>query len=188
MGFCAVGKYHNIEVEDEATLYVRYENGATGTFVTSTGEYPGTNRLEIVGDGGQLVLEKGQLCYTRLLTPEREACFGSREGMPAIPCEESVYTPDSAETAHAGILQNFSDAIRFGTPLLAPGYEGISELTLSNAAYLSAWEGNRWVQLPLDSERFDALLRQRCTASAYRDGVQPETMPEGYSSRWQVNW
>ena len=187
-GFCNVGKYHNIEVEDEAMLYVRYENGATGTFITSTGEYPGTNRLEIVGDCGQLVLEKGQLQYTRLSASEREVCFSSSEGMPAIPCEREIYVPDGAETAHAGILQNFADAIRTGAPLLAPGQEGIAELTLSNAAYLSAWEGNRWVELPFDSAHFDELLRQRCAASLYRDTQTPEAMPEGYSTRWQVNW
>ena len=188
MGFCSVGKYHNIEVEDEAVLHVRYENGAIGTFITSTGEYPGVNRLEIVGDGGLLVLEKGRLCYTRLCTSEREVCFDSPEGMPSIPCEETVYTPDGAETAHAGILQNFANAIRFGEPLLAPGYEGVAELSLSNAAYLSAWEDNRWVELPFDDAHFDELLRQRRAASRYRTAENPESLSEGYNARWQVNW
>ena len=65
---CREARYHSIEVEDEALLHVRYANGATGTFLTSTGEYPGTNRLEIAGSGGQIVVEGNTLHLTRLET------------------------------------------------------------------------------------------------------------------------
>ncbi|MBQ4131766.1 MAG: Gfo/Idh/MocA family oxidoreductase, partial [Clostridia bacterium] len=58
---CDVGKWHNIEVEDDATIIGYYKNGATATFITSTGEYPGTNRLEISGSKGKMVLEKGTI-------------------------------------------------------------------------------------------------------------------------------
>src|SRR5437867_1832706 len=56
-----LGKYHPIEVEDEVTAFLEYPNGATGVFVATTGEAPGTNRLEIVGEKGKLVLEQGTL-------------------------------------------------------------------------------------------------------------------------------
>ncbi len=56
--------------------------------------------------------------------------------------------PTEPETAHRGILQNFSDAILHGAPLIAPGEEGIRELALSNAAYLSSWT-DTWAELPL---------------------------------------
>lgn len=187
--FCAEGKYHNIEVEDDATIYAEYENGASAVFITSTGEYPGTNRLEISGDRGKLVLENGTLHFSQLTVPEREACFTETAGFPHWETKEEIYTPDSNGPAHCGILQNFTDAIRNGTPLIAPGVEGIRELTLSNAAYLSAWT-NDWVTLPIDEAAFDAQLQARAVHSATKHaGTQKEKDPSGaYSERWSVRW
>ena len=71
-GICSFGKFHNIEVEDEVTAYVEYENGATGVFVTSTGITPETNRLEIVGDKGKVVVEDNNIVFHRLRIPERQ--------------------------------------------------------------------------------------------------------------------
>src|SRR5690625_7950076 len=70
--FMSFGKYRNIEVEDDVTAYVEYENGSTGLFVTSIGEAPGTNRLEISGDKGKIVVEDGKLTFWRLRTPESQ--------------------------------------------------------------------------------------------------------------------
>ena len=186
--FCDVAKYHDIEVEDDATLFVRYANGATGAFITTTGEYPGTNRLEIAGDLGKLVLENGVLKWWKLQSPEKEVRFGSAENFAKIPMEVEEITADEPETAHAGILQNFANAILKGEPLISPGEDGICELTLSNAAYLSQWSGNREIVLPLDEAAFDRELAKRAEQSKYcvRDNV---AHPDGrYSERWQVKW
>ena len=187
--FCTNGKYHNIEVEDDATIYAEYKNGATAVFITSTGEYPGTNRLEISGDRGKLVLENGKLHFWKLETPEREACFTEKAGFPHWPMTEEVYEPNDNGPAHRGILQNFSDAIRLGTPLLAPGAEGIRELSISNAAYLSAWT-NDWVSLPVDDAAFDAQLNARIAGSkGERVAPADSEKPTGtYSERWSVRW
>ena len=159
--FCDVAKYHRIEVEDDVTIFTRYADGAVGTFITSTGEYPGTNRLEITGDRGKLVLENGMLKRWQLAVPERTFCFSATENTPDTAVTYEEIRPDRPETAHAGILQNFTDAVLHGTPLLAPGPDGIHELTLSNAAYLSQWTGNRPVSLPFDTALFDRLLRKK---------------------------
>lgn len=188
MAFCPVGKYHDIEVEDEATLLVEYANGATGCFITSTGEFPGTNRLEIIGDRGQLVLEKGVLKYWQLNENEREFCYSCTAGFAEIPHTYTEYTPDRPETAHQGILQNFANAILHGEPLLANGTDGIFELTLSNAAYLSAWNDNQWIDLPFDTAEFDRLLQERAAASAFRELATPEAAQDSYRVRWSVNW
>ncbi len=180
---CTVAKYHHIEVEDDAMLFATYENGATATFITTTGEYPGTNRLEIVGDKGKLVLEDNKLRWWKLGYSEREACVSGE--LPPIVYEEIV--PDAPETAHNGILRNFTAAILDGEELLAPGYEAINELTLSNAAYLSAWTGER-VTLPLDTARFDALLKERVERSAYRSDKVTTEADGVYKDRWNVNW
>ncbi len=188
MAFCPVGKYHNIEVEDEATLLVAYENGATGSFITSTGEFPGTNRLEIVGTKGQIVLEKGVLKHWQLQTDERDFCFSCTAGFAEIPHTYVEYTPDRPETAHRGILQNFANAILHGEPLLANGTDGIFELTLSNAAYLSAWNYNQWVDLPFDDAAFDRQLQERAAHSSFAREATPEAAQDTYRVRWSVNW
>lgn len=187
--FCDVAKYHRIEVEDEVTLFARYANGATGTFIVSTGEFPGTNRLEIVGDKGKLVLENGLMKWWKLSVSEKEMRFSSKEDAPHIPMEYVEFCPAEKETAHAGILQNFTNAVLFDEPLLAPGYDGIYELSISNAAYLSAWTGNVPVQLPFDDDLYDHLLQERAAASSYHvKETESDKRTGDYSHRWQVQW
>ena len=148
VGFCDVAKYHEIEVEDDATIYARYANGAVGTFITTTGEYPGTNRLEIAGERGKLVLEEGVLKWWKLREGERDVRFASESNSPAIPMDYQEIRPDAPETAHAGILQNFTNAILNGETLISPGADGLNQLELTNAAFVSEWVGNREIELP----------------------------------------
>ena len=187
---CDLARYHDIEVEDDATLFVRYPNGATGLFITSTGEYPGTNRLEISGTRGKLVLEEGKLKSWLLREDEAQVRFTSEVSFAKIPYDYAEWIPDTEPTAHAGILQNFTDAIRKGTPLLSPAEDGLNELMLSNAAYLSSWEGGKTVYLPLDEARFDELLAQRQATSRLRDGAGKKAaqITGEYSNRWKTNW
>ena len=188
--FCDTARFHRIAVEDDATIITRYANGAVGTFITSTGEYPGTNRLEIAGDGGKLVLEEGVLKYWRLAHSERTICFSSDESFPQI---ETAYTEihqDKPESGHAGILQNFANAALHGETLISPGTDGINELTLSNAAYLSEWMGNCCINLPLDETAFDTLLAQKAAEEQKKssDDKSTDSGQAGYASRWQVRW
>ena len=186
--FCDTAKYHRIEVEDDATLFVRYANGATGAFITTTGEYPGTNRLEIAGELGKLVLENGVMKWWKLARPEPEVRFGSDENWMEIPMEVVEITPDEPETAHPGILQNFANAILHGEALISPGEDGLNELTLSNAAYLSQWTGNACVPIPFDEAAFDRELAERASTSKYRAQGSAANPDGRYSARWQVKW
>jgi len=162
--FMAFGKYHDIEVEDDVTAYMEYENGATGVFITSTADSPGTNRFEILGDKGKIVIEEGQLKYWRLPVSERQfnreytGGFGEPENWK---CEIPI---TGIETAHKGIMTNWVAAIQKGSPLLAPGIEGIKGLTLSNAMHLSAWTDD-WVELPMNEELFYEKLQERIKTS-----------------------
>lgn len=184
---CDVARYHRIEVEDDATLFTRYANGATGVFITSTGENPGANRLEIAGTRGRIVLENGVLKWWKLQEDEAEVRFACQSSFVTIPCEYEEILPTEEETAHPGILRNFSRAIRLGEELLSPGADGLKELEISNAAYLSAWAGKE-IALPMDTAAFDAELDKRAAASVYKDGAR-QAAPDGkYSIRWQVNW
>ena len=64
--FCHNGKWHDIEVEDDVTAYLEFPNGATGVFVTTTADAPGTNRLEVTLEKGKLVAEKDELKFYEL--------------------------------------------------------------------------------------------------------------------------
>ncbi|MEK3731232.1 MULTISPECIES: Gfo/Idh/MocA family protein [Paenibacillus] len=169
--FCAFGKYRNIEVEDDVTAYVEYENGATGVFITTTGEAPGTNRYEVNGDRGKIVIEDGKLTFWRLRVPEPEFNQTYKGGFGEPECWKCDVPVDPHHPQHNGILQNFTDAILKGTPLIAPGEEGIHGLTLSNAMHLSTWTDN-WVELPLDEELYHSMLQERAANSVKRKPVQ----------------
>lgn len=186
--FCDVAKYHNIEVEDDATIFTRYKNGATGVFMISTGEYPGTNRLEISGDLGKIVLENGVLKRYKLKEPISEVIANSNQGFAQIGYGYEEIRQERPETSHKGILQNFANAVLFGEELIAPGTDGINELTLSNAAYLSEWQGNSKISLPFDSELFDNLLAEKAKQSKRRVADSEKSGNTSYLPRWQVRW
>ena len=187
---CDTAHYHHVEVEDDATLLTRYANGATGCFITSTGEYPGTNRLEISGSKGKIVLEDGKLKSWLLKEDEEVVRFASEKSSPEIPLDYAEWTPESAPSAHAGILRNFANAILLGEPLLSPAEDGLNELTLSNAAYLSAWQGSIPVFLPMDEEKFNRLLdeHQATSCGSHRTSSKAREISGNYSDRWQVKW
>ncbi len=185
--FVNFGKYHDISVEDEATIYAEYENGAVGTFITTTGEAPGTNRLEISGDRGKLVLEHGKLTFTRLPIPEREYCYTSEFGSYKPEATVEEYTFDAPD-GHPIVLENFARAVLYGEELLAPGYDGICSLSISNAALLSAWTDS-WADIPVDTARFDALLAEHCKNEKPRtEYTESAENTENLAKRWQVQW
>lgn len=184
--FCDVAKYHNIEVEDDATIFTRYKNGATGVFMTSTGEYPGTNRLEISGDLGKIVLEGGILKWYKLKEPIRQIIAESHKDFAEFDYEE--IKQDKPETSHKGILQNFTNAILSGEELISPGTDGINELTLSNAAYLSQWQCNSEITLPFDSELYDGLLAEKAKQSKFHVADSEKSGNTSYLPKWQVRW
>ena len=164
------GKWHDIEVEDDVTAYVEYANGATGVFITSTGDAPGTNRLEVTMDGGKLVCDGSTLKMYKLSQDINEfsATYKGGFGMPDV-TEIEVET-DGENPQHPGVLRAFAAHILRGEPLTAEGYEGINGLTLSNAMHLSSWLG-RAVTLPLDEELFLAELNRRRATSRVKTGA-----------------
>lgn len=162
--FCQFGKHRQIEVENEVTAYAEYANGATGVFITTTAEAPGTNRLEIAGDRGKVVVEDGKLRFWRLRESETEFNARWENGFGEPECWE-VTIPVAPECSdHHIITANFAAAVLYGTPLLAPGTDGIHGLTLSNAMHLSTWTDD-WVDLPFDEALFKKLLDERIASS-----------------------
>lgn len=165
--FCSYGKFHNIEVEDDVTAYLEYPSGATGVFVTSTGDAPGTNRLEISGDRGKIIIENDRLEYIRNVGSVKEFLQTAKGGFEQ-PERWNVEIPiHGSAPQHVGICNDFCSAVLHGTPLLAPGEEGINGLTISNAIHLSSWLG-KTVELPLDEELFYNLLQEKIKNSRFK--------------------
>lgn len=162
--FCHEGKWHDIEVEDDVTAYLEFANGATGVFVTSTGDAPGTNRLELTLESGKLVYENEKLTLWRLEENERTFCKTAKGGF-----DQPKYTVEEIDVSgeypqHPGVMRAFAARILRGEALVAPGEEGIRGLTLSNAMHLSSWLG-RPVELPVDEELFYRELQKKCEHS-----------------------
>jgi predicted dehydrogenase len=157
--FCGFGKFHDIEVEDSVTAYAEYEKGATATFIASTGEVPGNNTFEIVGDRGRLVLDNKGLRWQQTQSSVREFLQTAKGGFDK-PETWSIDIPGGSSEDHKAITKNWASAILNGTELLAPGEEGIKGLTLSNAMHLSAWTDD-WANLPIDEDKYLRELKKR---------------------------
>ncbi|MFC1976458.1 Gfo/Idh/MocA family protein [Chloroflexota bacterium] len=167
-GFATIGKYHHIEVEDEVTAYFEYDNGMVGHFITTTAESPGTNRLEIVGEKGKLIFEKGQLTFYR----NRQSMFKF--------IEEATGSFDKVENwvveipfkhhgqpGHKLIIENFAKAILKGEELIAPAVEGINSVMLGNAIMLSSFL-NKTVDIPIDEGAYEKKLQAFIKGSKFQ--------------------
>ena len=163
-GYCQLGRFHQIEVEDNVTAYLEWSNGATGVFVSSTGEAPGANRFEIVGTRGTLVLENGKLMFTRNAVDMVEFSRTAKIGFskPEAKTEEGSFA--NAAAPHAALTQNFVNAILDGELLIAPGHDGIHSVELANAMVFSSLE-KKSVELPMSGVAWEKKLSQLITES-----------------------
>ena len=176
--FCQEGKWHDIEVEDDVTAYLQFANGATGVFVTTTGDAPGTNRFEVTGTLGKLVCENDKLTFWKLAQDEREFCRTATEGFAQPQCQQVEVETDGENLQHVGVLNAFAGKILHGTPLVAEGTEGLGGLTLSNAMHLSSWLG-RAVDIPFDEELFLSELNKRRATSRKKESKDITFSTEG---------
>ena len=164
-----IGKYHDIEVEDDITAMFEYPNGATGVFVTTTGEAPGTNRLELTFDRGKIICEHDKLLLYKLSESEREFCKNCPDGFRKPEMTFVEVETDGKNEQHTGVLKAFADRILHGGKLVAEGTEGINGLTLSNAMHLSSWL-DRTVEIPFDEDLFlDELNKRRASSRKKTD-------------------
>jgi predicted dehydrogenase len=171
--FCGFGRFHEIEVEDQVTAYFEYEHGTTGVFVSTTGEAPGTNRLEVVGDLGKVVLDGRGLCLTTNEVSMMEMLKHSADRY-AMPKHDSQrFAFGEIGPLHNVLTQNFVDAILEGSPLIAPAVEGMASVELSNAMIYSGLT-KQTVELPLDAEVYAALLARLVKGSRY---AEPAALP-----------
>ena len=164
------GQWHDIEVEDDVTTYVEYENGATGVFITSTGDACGTNRFEIQMDKAKLVAEGDELTVKEFEMSEPEFSRTNTKPFGTPKAEKIQVETDGENLQHVGVINAFAAAVLRGEPLVAGGEEGINGLTLSNAMHLSSWTG-KTVELPLDEDLFYDELMKRVATSRRKGAV-----------------
>ena len=191
------GAWHDIEVEDDVTTYVEYENGATGVFITTTGDGCGSNRLEIQLDKAKIIAESNKLEVTEFSVSEPEFSRTNKS-----PFGHPEYTQIEVETdgenpQHMGVLRAWGGAILRGEPMVADGREGLNGLLLSNAMHLSSWTGGT-VELPFDEDLYYEELMKRVATSRRKENVQAVTAdtdssysgaPTGeHAKRWDTNW
>ena len=155
---CHYGMWHDIEVEDDVTAYFEYENGATGVFITTTGEAPGTNRLEISGTKGKLLSEDGSLIFYRNEIDSIENSKTSDKGFDKPKCKKINVETDGNNPQHLGILNNFANAVLGIEELFIQGEEGINGVELMNAMELSGWKNASPVTLPVNEDEYLEIL------------------------------
>ena len=165
-----IGRWHDIEVEDDVTCYMEFANGASGAFITSSGETPGSNRFEIAGTKGRLIMENDTLTLTRNEVPSDEWCKTSKIGFqkPETTVEE-IPIP-GADAAHATLMTNFVNAILDGEALIAPGVEGLGSVELANVMVYSGLL-NESVDLPMDGAAWEAKLNELIANSTHEKKV-----------------
>ena len=169
--FCHIGKYHDIEVEDEVTAYLTYANGATGVFTTTTGEAPGINRLEVATENGLLVYDARHkyLEWTRNEKSVSDAIANNRGfEKPDTVTEKRRIRNEGRQ--HLGVLENFAQAIRGEAELIAPAAEGLNSVELANAILYSSWR-DRPVSLPISARGYANQLRKRIATSRNKTNV-----------------
>ncbi len=189
------GKWHDIEVEDDVTAYVEYADGATGVFVTSTGDACGSNRFEIQMDGCKLVAENESLVLYELDTLEPDFTRTAKSPFAAPKATRIEVETDGKNEQHVGVINAWGGAILRGEPLVAHGSEGINGLTLSNAMHMSSWL-DKAIELPLDPDAYYAELEKRIKTSRKKENVKEVVADTSGSyagtgetqKRWNSNW
>ena len=166
-GFCKLGYHHKIEVEDDVTAYFEYKDGTSAVFITSTGEAPGANRLEISAERGRLVMEGGKLSFTRNEIPMTEFSRTTTESFSRPPVWNVEIPVVQTGEQHNGILKNFTNAILDGEKLLSPAAEGIHSVELGNAILMSSMLGET-VEVPFASARYEKLLNNLIATSRFK--------------------
>lgn len=164
---CYVGRYRNIEVEDDVTAYMNFAGGANAIFHVSTGEVCGSNRLEIVGDAGKIILENQDITIFKSVMSGSQFNKINTEVWAQPTFTKEVLSFEDNLLSHADIISNWIEACLSDTPIIAPGVEGVQSLLLSNAMYLSAWK-NTTINFPFDENEFSAQLQKKVQSSKPR--------------------
>ena len=170
-GFAQLGRWHNIEVEDQVTAYLEWADGLNGVFITSTGEAPGTNRLELIGSRGKAVLESNRITFTQNEADALEWSRTATVGFSKPATTERDVPFENHPAPHAALMENFTAAILDGAPLIAPGADGLHSVELANAMVYSSLL-NQTTDLPLNGAAWENELQRLIATSKFQKEVR----------------
>lgn len=165
--FCQRGRFHDIEVEDDVTAYMEYADGSNGVFITTTGEAPGTNRLEIAAENGRIVVEGNTINIIRNLVPTSEFCKTTDKPFACPERYTETVTFSNGGEQHLGIFKNFVAAIKGAAELISPAVEGIHSVELANAMILSGQQ-QKTIELPLSAAAYEKNLQSLIKNSTFK--------------------
>lgn len=174
--FCHYGKWHDIEVEDDVTAYLEFSNGATGVFITTTGEAPGTNRFEVSGSKGKLIVENNTLLFYKNELDNIEVCKNSDKGFDTPKVNIIKVETDNKNEQHKGIIKNFTNHLLNKEDLFVDGKEGIRNVELMNAIELSGFNNGKTVYLPVDEDEYLFELNKRIKKSKLKEVTEDKVM------------
>lgn len=185
-GFCQFGRFHEIEVEDDVTAVLMYDSGLTATWITSTGEWPGRNCLDITGEQGRLTVDGGtRIHLQRNRTAMSRFCHDTQA---AFATPETWHMDIPVETGggvHTEILQNFTNAILKNEKLLSPAEEGIRSVELANAILLSTWK-DATIELPMDAAEYERILKDKSENSTFvKKTVAPKASADDFAKSFR---
>ncbi|MFD2611644.1 Gfo/Idh/MocA family protein [Paenibacillus gansuensis] len=178
-GHAHIGKYHDIEVEDEVTAYFEHESGMIGHLIVTTAELPGTNRLEIVGDKAKVIMEHGKIWIHRYPEPLQAFTRTTTQRFVTWDITPEEITIDPAQpSGHKAVTELFVRRLQGeNIDLIAEGIEGTGSLTLANGIMLSSFQGKP-IQVPIDTDTYEFKLQELIQSSKYVKKPILETSPE----------
>ena len=175
-GFAGIGKYHDIEVEDEVTAYFEHENGMVGHFIVSTAEAPGSNRLEISAENGKLIYEDGELIFYQNVKSMLDVLETSDVVFDSVECRKVIIPVDNdLPRGHSVVTGKFINSIlNEKEDLFAHGEEGVNSVMLANAIMLSSFKNER-VTLPIDADEYEDKLNELVKNSKFKKVIDEST-------------
>ncbi len=182
-----VGKTHPIEVEDEISAILEYPNGVIGHFIASTGEAPGTNRLEICGDRGKIVAEDGKIRFWRTRKSVQEVNRTSPDMFAWVENWATEIPYSGPAESHQAVTERFVKTILTdgkNSDLIAEGTEGIHGLSIGNAI-LMAGLTRQPVNLPVNGDAYDAFILDMAKKYGGRKTLETKAVESNLSESFQ---
>ncbi len=151
-------RFHRMEAEDEAEICFRTRAGVPVRFYANTGEAPGRDTIEIVGDQGTLVRDTDGLHF-RKLEKNISTLLAGEKAFPEAKYKNVEINVLNSPSGVIEVWRNFAAAVRGGTKPVAPGEEGIHAVEFANAATLSHFSDAE-IAFPIVRRQFDRLLQK----------------------------
>lgn len=156
----ASNRFHDIETEDEVNAWIVTEAEFIINFYATTGEAPGKDYVEIVGEKGTLIRKDNKLSFMKLSENLEHVIRESAEPFHKVEFEETEVEIRDEKRGHGVVFESFFDAIlnnKGNSEMIAPGEDGFYAVEWANAMLQSSIE-KREIELPLNMASYEIIL------------------------------